>query len=333
MGPSTLASWVLLIARALRERDIDADSLLQRAGMSPARLHDANARYPLESMQRLWRLSAEAARDPCFGLAVGSLWHPTTFHALGYAALASASLREALSYVARYCRIVSTGANLDLVDGAGEVELTLSVVPEWSKGVQPAMRIPVQAGLAAVAILCRQARGGSVTLQRVTFADADCGCLARLQRFFDCPVLFKSRNNALVFRAHELDAPLPTVNPELQRINQRLADGYLAELDSTTLAVRVRAQLARLLPAGQVSQAAVASALRVSLRTLQRKLKQEGVTFRRLLDQTRAELAGQYLEDGSVSRAEAAYLLGFSEVSSLSRALRRWRRQRPTEPD
>src|SRR3954471_22370346 len=101
MGPSTLAAWALLIARSLAERGIDAEPLFRRAGMPPERLHDANARYPWAAVERLWQLGAEASEDPCFGLEVGRLWHPTTFHALGYVALASASLREALTYVAR----------------------------------------------------------------------------------------------------------------------------------------------------------------------------------------------------------------------------------------
>ncbi|HZO04330.1 MAG TPA: AraC family transcriptional regulator ligand-binding domain-containing protein [Burkholderiales bacterium] len=65
MGPSTLASWALLIARALRERGIDADALFHRAGMPPVQLRDANSRYPAQSMQRLWNLAAAAAGDNC----------------------------------------------------------------------------------------------------------------------------------------------------------------------------------------------------------------------------------------------------------------------------
>src|SRR5215470_17294117 len=130
MGPSTLASWALLIARALKQRGIDAEVLFRRANMPPARLRDANARYPFESMQRLWSFTAEATRDPCFGLEVGRLWHPTTFHALGYAALASSSLREALTYVVRYSRVITTGAILDLIDCGTEVKLTLAARPQ-----------------------------------------------------------------------------------------------------------------------------------------------------------------------------------------------------------
>jgi AraC-like DNA-binding protein len=324
MGPSTLASWPLLIARALMQRGIDAEAVFRRANMSPAKLRDANARYPFESMQRLWGLTAEATRDPCFGLEVGRLWHPTTFHALGYAALASASLREALTYVVRYCRIVTTGAILDLIDCGAEVKLRLASRAQAQSLPTQSMRMPAQAGLAAIATLCRVARGEPVQLVRVTFADGDGGCGARLESFFGCLVLFNAEDNALVFRAHDLDAPLPTVNSELVRINRQLLGDYLASLESSELAMRVRAQLTRLLPSGEARQAAVAFALNLSQRSLQRKLKLEGVSFRRLLDETRRELARQYFKDSTLSVAEVGYLLGFSETSSLSRAARRW---------
>ena len=114
MGPSTLSSWALLISRALTARGIDATDVFRRARLQPELLGDPNARYPLAGVQRLWALAIETTGDPCIGLEVGRSWHPTTFHALGYAALASGSLREALALVARYSRIVSTGARIEM---------------------------------------------------------------------------------------------------------------------------------------------------------------------------------------------------------------------------
>jgi AraC-like DNA-binding protein len=74
----------------------------RQAGLDPARLQDPNARYPFANIQRLWRLATEASGDPCFGLRVAGLCHPTTFHALGYAWMASSTLREAMQRLIRY---------------------------------------------------------------------------------------------------------------------------------------------------------------------------------------------------------------------------------------
>jgi AraC-like DNA-binding protein len=182
----------------------------------------------------------------------------------------------------------------------------------------------VHAGLASIVILCREARGAPLGLQRVTFTGADCGCEPRLTAFFNCPVVFEAEHNDIVFPAIELDTALPTANPALLRVNEQLLAQYLARLESSELAARVQSYLIQLLPSGEFEEAAIARALNLSLRTMQRKLRQEGTSFRELLDETRERLAVQYLEDSTMTVSEVAYLLGFSEVSSFSRAMRRW---------
>jgi AraC-like DNA-binding protein len=319
---STLASWVLLIARALQQQGIDPEPLFRRAGLPSSQVHDANARYPLAALQRLWHLAAQATGDPCFGLEVGRLWHPTTFQALGYAALASASLRDALASLVRYCHVVSTGVVLQLVDRTDEVDLVIA-----SRGPDPlgsAAGHATQAAMAAVVTLCRQARSGTVLLHRVTLTRYEREAAARLEAFFGCPVA-SGTQDALVFGAHELDAPLATFNHELLRLNREHVAQYLAGLEASDVSGQVRLQIARLLPAGLTDAGDVAQALHMSRRTLQRKLQLQDTSFRRLLDETRRDLARQYLHDVTLSMAEVASLLGFTETSSLSRAMRRWR--------
>jgi len=59
-------------------------------------------------------------------------------------------------------------------------------------------------------------------------------------------------------------------------------------------------------------------------RALQRRLEEEASSFGQLLNDTRRELAEQYLNRLHLSLAQAAYLLGFSEQSSLIRGCKRW---------
>jgi len=326
MGPSALSSWTLLIARTLNARGIDAAELFRRAKLPSHLLDDPNARFPLAGMQRLWALAAAASGDPCFGLEVGRAWRATTFHALGYVALASRTLREALEHVARYSRVVSSGAQIELRDSALAVK---SRLPVYSLADPP--DAPVLATLAALAVLSRE-MSRSLKLRRVTFTRQESACRARLREFFDCPLEFGARADALVFRAADLDAPLPTANPVLVRTNEQLLAQYDAKLESGQVADRVRARLARSLPAGEVGQETIARSLHLSLRSMQRKLRQEGVSFRQILDDTRRRLAEQYARDSSLSASEIAYLLGFSELSSFSRAARRWRSGSPASP-
>jgi len=320
MATSTLTSWALMIHRALSAHAIDASALFRRAGLDPERLGDSNARYPLTGMQRLWALATSATGDECFGLEVAQAWHPTTFHALGYSALASETLREALQRMVRYGRVVTTGARLELEQNGDEVTVKLL----GSLPLDQMVPASIDAGVASIVILCRQGRGGQVDPIHVRLTRAQPACFGRLQDFFGCSIDFGGPENSLVFRASDLDAQLPTANPVLLRVNEQVLTDYLARLERSEVTVQVQAKLIQLLPSGEVEESSIARMLNLSLRSMQRKLKARGVSFRKLLDDTRRQLAEQYLKDSTLSVSEIAYLLGFAEVSSFSRAFKRW---------
>ena len=87
----------------------------------------------------------------------------------------------------------------------------------------------------------------------------------------------------------------------------------------------------RLLPQGEPKRDAVAQALCLSQRTLQRRLQEEGTSFQQLLDDTRRELVVQYLAQPNLTLLEIAYLLGFADPSNFFRAFRRWFASTPGE--
>lgn len=94
---------------------------------------------------------------------------------------------------------------------------------------------------------------------------------------------------------------------------------------------RVRDVLDQQLQDGEPSAASTATRLKMSLRTLNRTLAAEGLTYRQLLDQLRRDLAREYLRDMRASIGEVAFRLGFSEVSAFSRAYKRWTGQTPMQ--
>ena len=142
---------------------------------------------------------------------------------------------------------------------------------------------------------------------------------------------FSAPDNVLYFSKESLEAHLLTANPRLARINDRAITEYLAQFDKESTAMRVRAKLIGLLSAGNVTQQEVADSLHMSLRTLQRKLSDENTSYKDLLDETRKQLANQYLRQACLSVSEVTYLLGFSEPSNFARAFKRWTGRTPSE--
>jgi len=325
---SALSSWILCIAKAIDSYGLDSRELFARAGLDHFRLHDPVARFSSPAVSRLWALAAQATGDPCFGLTVAKFWHPTTLHALGYAWLASNNLEEAFARAVRYSRIVNTAASGILhvdksatsygvvMDGAG-----LKLAPS---------QVSLDAALAMLLVLCRAAYGPAFCPLRVTVQRPQPDCAERFRELFGAPVEFAQAANAMWLDPATVSEPLITANPELVRINDQIVTDYLAHLDRSDVTMQVRSRLIERLPSGHVSESEIASSINLSRRSLQRKLKEQGVSFAQLLEDSRRELALNYVRDSQHSFNEIAYLLGFAEPGNFSRAFKRWYGQSPS---
>lgn len=323
---TALASWARAIRHALVAARVDADALLGEAGIAAASLVDPQARLPVAQTTRLWKLAVAATGDAAFGLTVARHVQPTTFHALGYALVASATLAEAFARAERYCRMVTNAGELMIVMQGDERRVLICP----AQGVDaPA----VEAVDAFVALQARTARGltaRSVQPLRVCLQREAPAQPGIYQQVFKAPVQFGAIENSLVFAAADFDKPLEGANPELARLNESLLAQQLARMGSADLPARVRAALIERLPNGEPTAAELAAALHLSLRSLQRKLAERGLRFEVLLDDTRRELAEAHLRERRLSIGEVAFLLGFADASSFTRAFRRWAGMAPS---
>lgn len=318
--PSTISSVALLIAKAVESYGCDSASLFRQAGMDPAKLRDPNARYPYPAITRLWKLASKETGDPCFGLTAAKFWHPTSLHALGYSWMASASLHDALERVVRYIRLVASIAQARLVEAPQEIQFVL-IRPDIDPS--PADEA-IDAGMAVIMDMCRTSYGVDLNPLRVVTKRAEPECSGAFQEIYRVPIQFNGDKDALYFRPGELRTQLPTANPELARANDEIAIKYLARYDRSRVAMQVRAKLIDQLPSGTPTETVIAKSLHLSLRSLQRKLKEEGTTYKQLLNDTRRELATLYIKNSQLRLNEITYLLGFSESSNFTRAFKRW---------
>jgi AraC-like DNA-binding protein len=106
---------------------------------------------------------------------------------------------------------------------------------------------------------------------------------------------------------------------------------YLGKLEKDDIIDRVTAAIIDMLPSGGVADEKVAAQLNMSVRSLQRRLKEVGTTFRTLLETVRKDLAATYVCDPDIELVEVAFLLGFSDQSAFSRAFKRWTGKSPSE--
>jgi AraC-like DNA-binding protein len=156
-------------------------------------------------------------------------------------------------------------------------------------------------------------------------------CAEDFVAIFGPDIQYDAPDNRLCFDRTLVEAPLTMANPELARLNDQTVIDYLARCDSASITMQVRSRIIELLPDGRPSQEAIAESLHLSLRSLQRKLQNEGTSFTTLLNDTQQQLAMQYIRESHRSIGEITYLLGYSEPGSFTRAFRRWTGKSPLQ--
>ncbi|TAL02493.1 MAG: AraC family transcriptional regulator, partial [Verrucomicrobia bacterium] len=153
-----------------------------------------------------------------------------------------------------------------------------------------------------------------------------------LEEYFGCPVKYRATRNALILRVADLERPFATHNDELlQMLAPQFENQLKAGRTKQTILEQVKWVLKRLLSGSRPDLVMVAKELGMGERTLQRRITDEGTTFRQLLNETRHELVRQYLGDSSVEITEAAFLVGYQDPNSFYRAFRSWEGKTPAE--
>ncbi|MEM1411955.1 MAG: AraC family transcriptional regulator [Pseudomonadota bacterium] len=323
-APATDYLWELI-----RSYDIDPRPVFERAGIDPALRFDKNARLSRPQMNELHRVACEATGDEALGLRVVNTFHPSHMGPLGYAWLASATPGDAWCKMKRHSRVESDTFQLSLDEGAGEREDEVHIGYAWEGDWSP-IRSQIFMVMALLVHLHRRIAGPDANPLRVEFSVAPPESLQVFQEHFRCPLVFDAPRELLVLPMGVMNQPTPRGLPELEQATEQMVVRYLAFRDKTDILSQVRAALFECLPEGNITAVRIAEQLHMTDRTLRRRLEDQGLSFRDVLNDVRRSLAQRYIADEQLSLTEISYLLGFSEPSSFTRAYRGWTGKAPS---
>ena len=326
---SVLTGWTGTMLRALADRGVDVEELVTDVGIDPAVLADPERRIPLEASTALWNAAERITGDDAFGIDVSRYVIAGTFHGLGQAFMTSTSLRAALHRVARFCR-VTADASVVSTEVEGD---ELVYVNAWRPGETRPAEMAIVATLAAILRGARSALGRSFTPTAAEFRHPRPRNLARFEQFFGCELRFDAPDHVLRFRLADADRPWTGAHERLATMSDAAVEAYLATLPDrerhTLVSDAVGSIVADVIAAGEPDIHAVASELVMSVRTLQRRLAEDGTSFRDVVASTRQEIGERLLREPTLSVNDVGRRLGFSETAAFSRAFRRWTGESP----
>jgi AraC-like DNA-binding protein len=323
-GPSLNLIWSIMESMDINPEVFIEQSLGRK--IDPKTRLDQNSRILYRDIEKIWLHLVEVSGDECLALKFADKWHPSHLGALGYAWLASSSLRTAFSRLQRYVRMVSEGVEITSSESGDEFSVVVSHL-----AVEQALAPRTDGTMAIILDMCRANLSRDFSPLRITFTRPAPKCAGEYYGYFRCPIDFDADDNRLVFLTGMIDAPSPGSNPKMAEISDRIIIDYLARMDKSDIISRVKSEIIRQMPSGRVTDHVVAEALHLSERSLQRALQEKGQSFKQLLTEIRHDLALKYVRDNSLSLTEISFMLGFSEMSAFSRAFKRWTGNTPSQ--
>jgi AraC-like DNA-binding protein len=296
-----------------------------RQARLPVTLHLDNRRFvSTTQLFSLWTAMSDLAGDPDYWLrfvkATDSVGHQPMF----VAACLASDFRDGVGRIARFKQFTMP-ERITVEERGPEVHIR----KHWFHAANSEPDLSVDVSFAFLMSLGRRGTGRNLVPLRLELSRTGAPTAGQAA-FFNCPILFGSARDTLVLEGSDLDRPFPGHNAELiEIVTPALEEAFGRLRPRSSFSEQVKAVLQRGFASGRPDIAAVARDLGTSERTLQRRITDEGGSFRALVQEARKELGRKLLSDPSTDIAEVACILGFQDITSFYRAFRGWEGSTP----
>ncbi len=311
----------------VKRMGISPEKLLEKTGIDLVTLSRFDSKISKRHYFSIMEEAVRLSRDDFLGLHIGESTELRDLSNLGYIMANCQDLGEAIDSAIDYIDFIGAPTELRLLRNTKEGQLQFSL----KQPVDANARQCIEEAVSSLFALFKNITKTRCDLMEVRFSFPAPDDTREYRRIFSCPVLFDQEISALVFHPRQLLAPVIRPNPKILLLAQRAKD-YLKEIiEEKDYSRKIAILLYAKLQHGSPCIKHVAKELGVSIRGLQMRLSEEGMTFSRIVRDVRRELAKTYLADKEYSIDEITLLLGFSEPSVFHRAFKTWTGLTPGE--
>jgi AraC-like DNA-binding protein len=324
----TATGGIARLAYAYAQRvGFEPRPLLKKAGISEQQIKDHGVRLSVRAQIQFLSFVARSLGDEFLGIRLAEFPDLRELGLLFYVAASSLTLGDALQRAARYSSIANEGLSLKCLEGEH-----IRILFEYVGVARHSDRHQIEFLMAVVIRLCRHLTDRRVTPIRVRVThrcSREWG--TRLAAFFGGNVAFGARTDELIYPGSIKDLMVSSADPYLNDLLVANCEQALTHRRSTRGPFRTAVEnaIVPLLPHGLVRAREIATRLGLSQRSAARRLAAEGVTFSKVLECLRVDLARQYLSEADLSISRIAWLLGYQEVSAFTHAFKRWTGKTP----
>jgi AraC-like DNA-binding protein len=326
--PKIHARTVGYIVDDLRRRRLAVDKLLKEVGLGKADLSNPENRLPQTAAFHLMERAADLTGDANYGLRLGASVNPRDRGLLGFIALNSPTLIDAMANIQRFYKVGREGHDCEIERFGPQVAFRFRIADPALRGLRHTSEY-----LAATVVRgCRDLTWQSISPVRAEFIHDEPDDRVEYFKFLGCPVKFGAEWDAVIYAEETTRLPVKGADTRLLEVLEATCQKLLGRAPKARDLVReVRRLIIERLPTGSASIDAIAEKLGMRSKTLERRLAEQGESFSALLDRTRFDAVIHYLEDPDMRLAQIAYLAGYTELATLVRAFKRWTGETPAK--
>jgi AraC-like DNA-binding protein len=299
------AAAVRIAARKLtppQKRQVDREAKRLSHGT-----HSRNAAVK----DQLYRIAFidEAARivgDDCFGFNLGKATDTTELGVIHYVFASSATALDAIKHLARYNHLVNSMTAVVFE----ETDRQVAIEVQFRSGLEAFGKQITEWGLTTFVAALRNLTGRRIVPHSVSFIHRRTTSVRGFSAYFGCDVRFAANRQFISFEKNSLLATIHSADSRLLDVLKAFCEEALGRRStpSTPTRAQVERALLQLLPNGETAVATIANALAMSVRSLARRLADEGTSYKETLDELRHDLAMRYLEDRTLGVSQIAWL-------------------------
>ncbi|MCF0070613.1 AraC family transcriptional regulator [Dyadobacter sp. CY261] len=324
--------FILAFLAYAAQRDLSLDKLCRLSGVDLREITgDRSNPISLKQFNYLWLHACHLSNDPLFGLHLGESLQLAALGMVGEIIKSSTTVGQGVEHAVALTPLVTDLFGMTVACNARS--FTLSLIPNDANRAASPFAFEQMASFFMVfaiheldGLILARIRPGHVTMPFQASAARE------LERVLRCTPTRSDLDYSITFDNKYWDLPILTANYALQQnLLQKVVAALPGKMRQETWQDRVHQYLVKNAYLGIVSLEEIAANFNVSPRSLQRKLKDEHVTYQELADDVRKSLALHYLESGGYYVKEISYMLGYNELSAFSRAFKRWTGVAPGE--
>lgn len=288
--------------------------VLAGVGLSKALLQAPEHRIPIDAAVRLLEDSAAASGCQNFGLSMAESRQLSDFGVVSLLLSHQRTLRDALQVVVHYRHLMNDSLAIFIEEAGKMVIIREEVVTDSPMPSRQATELAI----GVMFRLCAALLGSHWHPYSVNFTHQPPDNLHLHRRLFGCTLEFGSEFNGIVCAGASLDMTNANADPAMARYAQSYLDS-LQSHQGTSMLFEVRKAIYLLLPMGRATIEQVAQSQGMNVRTLQRRLKDDGCAFNDVINDVRRDLVLRYLDNPNYTLGRIADMLGYSMASSFTR--------------